>query len=69
MKIPREIETALKRRADAAYQLINDDIIITDFIIKNGIDAELYDYAAGVEMYEHPYDSADRIRQAIRQKN
>lgn len=69
MKIPREIENALKRRADAACKLMKADAIITDFIIENGIDAELYDYATGVEMYANPYDSADRIRQAIRRKN
>lgn len=69
MKIPREIENALKRRVNAAYKLMEADDLITNFIIENGIQVELYDYATGVEMYENPYDSADRIRQAIRRKN
>lgn len=68
MKIPSEIENALKRRVNSAYKLMQADSIVTDYIIKNKIDVETYDYAAGSEMYVNPQHSADRIREAIRRK-
>lgn len=69
MKIPKEIENALKRRVRAAIALLETDAIITDFIEKNEIKAEEYDYNTGIEMYANPLDSADRIRKAIRAKD
>ena len=40
-------------------------MVIFEFITKNDIDVESCDYAGGVEMYANPYDSAERIREAI----
>lgn len=65
MKIPKYIEKALQQRENSACKLIKADTIITDFIIKNNICAESYDYCSGVEMYCNPYESANRIREAI----
>lgn len=65
MKIPKYIEQALDRRVKSAIRLNEADMVITDFIIKNDIVVESYDYATGVEMYANPYESANRIREAI----
>lgn len=68
MKIPREIETALRRRVKAAIELNSADFVISKFIRENDIEAEECDYCTGVEMYSNPYESADRIREAIKAK-
>ncbi len=65
MKIPKYIEQALNRRTKLAVQLDEADMVIFEFITKNDIDVESCDYAGGVEMYANPYDSAERIREAI----
>ncbi len=69
MKIPKEIENALKRRVRAAETLLETDHIVSNFIEENGIEAEECDYLTGVEMYANPQASADRIRKAIRAKD
>lgn len=69
MKIPKYIEKALQQRVKAAYVLIHSDSIITDFINKNGIEVEDFDYCYGVEMYVNPNASADRVRSAIEHHN
>lgn len=65
MKIPKYIDQALNLRTKSAVQLNKADTVIADFIIKNDIAVESYDYCSGVEMYANPYDSEDRIREAI----
>lgn len=65
MKIPKYIEKALQQREKTALKLSKADIVITDFINKNGIIVESYDYCGGVEIYYNPYESANRIREAI----
>lgn len=40
MEIPKSIEKALMRRAKAAYQFMEYDLIITRFIERNDIDCE-----------------------------
>lgn len=69
MKIPREIENALKKRAKSAEVLNEMDHIISEFIRDHDIEAEECDYLTGVEMYSNPQASADRIREAIRAKD
>ena len=69
MKIPKYIEKALQQRVRAAYTLIHNDSIITDFINKNGIEVEDFDSCSGVEMYVNPDASVDRVRSAIEQHN
>lgn len=68
MKIPKYIEKALERRTRAAIQLINADIVVTNFICKHGINAEEFDYCTGYEIYANPEASAERVRQAILSK-
>lgn len=68
MKIPKEIENALKERVRAAETLQRMDVIVTKFIVDNDIDVPSDDYLTGCEMYIDPQGSADRVRQAIRAK-
>lgn len=68
MKIPKEVENALKRRVNAAIKWNEADIIVSRFIDENGIDCESFDYHGGVESLVNPIDSAYRVRQAIRAK-
>ncbi len=68
MKIPKEIENALKRRVRAAETLLETDHIISNFIEENGIEEEECDYLTGVEMYANPRASDYRIRKSIRAK-
>ena len=68
MKIPKYIDKLLDKRAKAAQQLMECDSIITDWIVAHEIEAEDCDYCTGVEMYANPYASADRIREAILNK-
>ncbi len=68
MKIPKEIENALKERAKAAETLREMDYIITKFIMDNGIEVSKDDYLTGCAIYIEPQGSADRVRQAIRAK-
>lgn len=68
MKIPKYIDKLIERRAKLAENLNLADCLLTEFIVKNKIDVAEYDYATGVEMYANPYASAERIREAIRNK-
>lgn len=68
MKIPKYINKLLDRRARLAEDLNSVDCMITNWITDNNIDVEEYDYNTGVEMYANPYASADRIREAIKNK-
>lgn len=68
MKIPKYIDKLIERRAKLAEDLNSADHLLTEFIVKNKIDAEEYDYSTGVEMYANPCASAERIREAIRNK-
>ena len=65
MKIPKYIEKALQQREKTALKLNEADMVITDFIKKNGIIVESCDYWGGVEIYTNPYESANSIREAI----
>lgn len=65
MKIPKYIKEALNKRAKAACALMDADRLITDFIDRNSIDVDTADYCGGVEQYTAPYESAERIYDAI----
>jgi len=43
MKVPKYIDDALKRRERAAYTLIHNDLIISEFIKRNNINCEYTD--------------------------
>lgn len=68
MRIPKYIDELLDRRARLAMLLNYVDCEVTKWIDKHGIEVESYDYATGCEMYANPYESADRIRKAIKTK-
>lgn len=68
MKMPKYIEQKLDRRAKLAMELMNIDSELTEWIEKNAIVVEDYDYCTGIEMYANPYASVDRIKEAIRRK-
>ena len=68
MKIPKYIDELLDRRAKLAELLNSVDCEVTKWIDKHGIEVEDYDYATGYEMYANPYVSADRVREAIKNK-
>ena len=68
MKIPKFIEKALNDRVSAATKFNNADLIISEWCDKNGIYLESHDCYGGVESLVNPYESAERISQAIRSK-
>lgn len=68
MKIPKYIDYLLDRRAKLAESLNSVDYELTKWIDKKGIEVESCDYATGCEMYVNPDASADRVREAIKNK-
>lgn len=65
MKLPKYIDKLLYRRAILARFLLEIDWTITEFLHRNNIEADTADYCGGVEIYVNPEDSAERVRQAI----
>lgn len=65
MKCPKYILDALKARCRAAEIFNKNDILISEWIDKNNIDAPFEDYHGGVESVVHPYDSMMSILNAI----
>ena len=70
MKIPKYIDEALKRRTHAAVMFAHYDVIISDWINKNGLDDDVdpADFSGGVESVVNPHDAEQRIRDAVLQK-
>ena len=68
MNIPKYIDKLLTERAVFADKLQDIDMTISDWLDKHNIEVDPVDYRGGVELYEAPYESAARIRQAIREK-
>lgn len=68
MKIPKYIEKALDDRVKAANKFNTTDLIISNFIDKYEIDVDTEDFHGGVESIVNPDASADRIREAIKNK-
>lgn len=68
MKIPKYVDTLLKRRTKLANQL---DIVcqqLDDWLDKNNIEPDLSCYHTGVETYVNPEESEDEVRRAIEGK-
>lgn len=65
MKIPKYVDTALKRRTLYAEKLNDAMWIVDEFLDKNKIKCENYDTHTGVEIYYNPLDSERRIRECI----
>lgn len=68
MKIPKYIENLIDRRAGLAVLLKHADHKLGEWLEKNGVNVEGYDIYGGCEMYVNPWNSADRIKQAIKDK-
>ena len=68
MDVPVYIKQALARRARAANMFMKYDLIISKWCSKNDIDTEPYDTYGGVESIVHPYESQQRILNAIKNK-
>ena len=67
MKIPKYIAKLIDRRARLAGALMDVCWELDEWLDKNGVEAEMEDTHGGAEIYVNPYDSAKRIRQAIRE--
>lgn len=68
MKISGYVEKLIKRREVLAKQLQTACRNLDHYLDSNGIEAESYDTHGGVEIYVNPTESAERIREAIRNK-
>lgn len=70
MNIPKYIEKALNDRVKAAYKFIEADNIISEYLEKHNFDEDVdtSDFRGGVEALVNPDASAERIRQAILDK-
>ncbi len=68
MKVPKYIEIAIRRRAKAAMLLTENDVIISNWCEKNGIELKEYDICGGCESLVNPIASANRILKAIQNK-
>ncbi|MDE6908270.1 MAG: hypothetical protein K2P21_08945 [Lachnospiraceae bacterium] len=66
--IPKYIEKLINRRAGLAVLLNHADAKLAEWLEKKGVDVEEYDIYGGCEIYANPWGSADRIKQAIRDK-
>lgn len=69
MKIPKYIEKALNDRVKAANKWSEADLIIGRFLVKKGLDdkADTCDFFGGVEAIVNPEESAERIREVIKE--
>jgi hypothetical protein len=67
MKIPKYIDKLIDRRARLAGDLMDVCLELDEWLDKNSVEVETEDTHSGVEIYVNPYDSAKRIRQAIRE--
>lgn len=68
MKIPKYIENMIIRRKKLAEQLDLVSYELDSWLDKNKIECETCDTHTGVEIYCNPSASAERVRQAILNK-
>lgn len=68
MNIPKYIDKMLTERATLADKIQDIDGALSDWLDKHNIEVDPVDYRGGVELYEAPYESVARIRQAIKDK-
>lgn len=67
MKCPNYIKKAIIKRAKLADQFFDLDCIISEWIDKQGIEVDCADVHGGCESMVNPYDSAQRLLDAIEQ--
>lgn len=65
MRIPKEIDKALKQRTKYAQKLQAECEIIDDFLVKHDIDAGSENYLTGCEIYVNPLSAEMACRDAI----
>ena len=65
MRIPKYIDEALRKRANAAFRFLQHDVVVSEFIEKYNIDVNFEDYGGGVESILNPYGSENAVREAI----
>lgn len=68
MKIPKYIQNLINKRAGLAAELNSADYKLSKWLDDHGIAVEDYDNYGGCEVFANPYDSAERIKQAIIKK-
>lgn len=67
MKIPKYIDTLLKRRTRLANKLIRASAELDEWLDKNGVEPDSLFYHTGICIYTEP-DSAERgVRSAIKE--
>lgn len=65
MRIPKYIDEALRKRANAAFRFRQYDDVVSKFIEQHNIDVNFEDYSGGVESIFDPYGSEKAVREAI----
>lgn len=65
MRVPKYIDEALRKRANAAYKFVDYDCIVSDFVENNGIELDPTHYGLGCESLLNPDSSANAVREAI----
>lgn len=65
MRIPKYIDEALRKRANAAFKFRQYDDVVSEFIKQYNINVDFEDYCGGVESITNPYESANAVREAI----
>ena len=70
MKIPKDIDEALKKRTKAAEEFNKYDWIVSHWIDEHGLEGDIdtADYHGGVESIVNPDVSEKAIRDAIKKK-
>ncbi len=69
VRIPKEVDKALKQRTKYAQKLQVECAIIDDFLIKHDIDAGSENYLTGCEIYTNPLSAEMACRDAILEMN
>lgn len=68
MKIPKYVQKLIDRRCKLADELAEVSYALDVWLDENGIQCEMYDTHTGVEIYCDPYNSKQRIINAILNK-
>ena len=68
MDCPKYIKEALRKRAECADKFTDYDLLIAKYLEKHQIDVENFDIHGGCESYVNPWDSSQRIYEAILEK-
>ena len=68
MECPKYIQEALRKRAVYTDKVAVLDGIVSEWVEKNGIEVDYEDIHGGCEIYVNPYDSSQRVLDAIMAK-